>query len=215
MTSLDPSHLPFSNQAQAVYHPSNRPTSSAFPDNLPTPSRHNREKTKEEARRRVRGHMIPLPDLRFEQSYLLSIRPFLKPRPQSKSSIASKGEKLEQQKQTAGTALVQSADQDEVFIWGSDVDVDWANIAWVTFRDQFFAPLIQGAVWGWATIFLSATGVALRTSLYPASHKRQGRIVGGPGGSVERAGGGEAVGGPWWKSWVKSLFGGVETNTVI
>lgn len=80
---------------------------------------------------------------------------------------------------------------------------------------QLFAPLVQGALWGWATIFLSATGVALRASLYPARHTPRGRITGGPGGSTSTAGGGEAVGGEWWRKWVKSWFGGVETSAVI
>lgn len=80
---------------------------------------------------------------------------------------------------------------------------------------QLFAPLVQGALWGWATIFLSATGVALRASLYPARHTPRGKIAGGPGGSTSTAGGGEAVGGEWWRKWVKSWFGGVETSAVI
>lgn len=78
--------------------------------------------------------------------------------------------------------MVQSADRDEVYFWGREVDVDWSSVAWVTIRDQLFAPLVQGALWGWATVLLSATGVALRASLYPARHTVHGRIAGGPGG---------------------------------
>ncbi|TYJ56603.1 hypothetical protein B9479_002695 [Cryptococcus floricola] len=207
MTSLDPSHNPLSHKAQAVYDPAH---SSPFPDNLPQPSRHGHDKAKREGKRRVTRQMPPLPDLRFEQSYLLSIRPFLKPSPRTES-----GREDKKSEKPSGAAVAQSTDRDEVFHWGREVDVDWQKVAWVTIRDQLFAPLIQGAVWGWASILLAATGVALRASLYPASHVRQGRVAGGPGGSIKSAGGGDAVAGGWWKNWVGSFFGGAETNAVI
>jgi hypothetical protein len=34
------------------------------------------------------------------------------------------------------TTNVESSDQDEVFHWGREVDVEWRKLAWVTFRDQ-------------------------------------------------------------------------------
>ena len=61
-------------------------------------------------------------------------------------------------------------------------------------------------------MFLGVTSMALRAALYPASHVPRGRIVGGPGGGIDQAGGGSAVGGTgWWRSWVKSWGGAVET----
>lgn len=32
--------------------------------------------------------------------------------------------------------MVQSADRNEVYFWGREVDVDWSRVAWVTIRDQ-------------------------------------------------------------------------------
>ncbi|OCF71986.1 hypothetical protein I204_07250 [Kwoniella mangroviensis CBS 8886] len=214
MTSLNPSHNPFKSSAQAVHHPSPEKQQSNFPDSLPTVNEHHHEdhkKARKEGRKRVKQAMPVMPDLRFEQSYLLSIRPFLTPRP-TPTTIEKKGQ-IEQTK-PSGT-LVKSADEDRVFHWGRQVDVQWSKVLWVTLRDQVVSPLIQGALWGWATIFLASTGAVLRANLYPESHVRRGRISGGPGGKVDQSGGGNAVGGVgWWKNWVGSLFGGVQSATV-
>lgn len=83
MTTLDPSHNPFSSKAQAVHRP-DREISSQFPDTLPTAhdsesrprrrhrhGRRSREQEREEARERVKASMPPMPDLRFEQVCLL------------------------------------------------------------------------------------------------------------------------------------------------
>jgi len=83
MTSLNPSHNPFrkseGRHAQAVRHPSQEdineePKSSLFPDTLPlSPSASDDEsevaekKARWEGRKRVRGAMPAVPDLRFEQ----------------------------------------------------------------------------------------------------------------------------------------------------
>ncbi|WVR05084.1 hypothetical protein IAU60_002096 [Kwoniella sp. DSM 27419] len=212
MTSLDPSHIPFRSSAQAVHRPSGEDkVSSGFPDTLPSvPKKGDKQgKARRQGRERVKQNVPPLPDLRFEQSYLLSIRPFLTPRP-SRASVQERGpvEHTEKESKT----LVTSADEDSVFHWGRQVDVDWRRVSWVTLRDQVISPLIQGALWGWATVFLASTGAVLRASLYPASHVNKGRITGGPGGSVKAAGGGSAVGETgWWRNWVGSWFGGVET----
>ncbi|WWD15809.1 hypothetical protein CI109_100233 [Kwoniella shandongensis] len=220
MTTLDPSHLPFRHDAQAVHraHPSSSsasPQSATFPDDLPEVTAKDEarghSRARKEGRKRVKNAMPPMPDLRFEQSYLLSIRPFLKPRPDR----ATKAEKGPVPDEKDSKTLVQSADNDEVFHWGREVDVDWRSVSWVTFRDQVMSPLFQGALWGWATLFLSVSGTVLRSSLYPASHINKGRIAGGPGGGISQAGGGDAVGGTgWWRSWVGSWFGAVETATV-
>lgn len=80
---------------------------------------------------------------------------------------------------------------------------------------QVLSPLIQGALWGWGTVLLASTSYALRSALYPPSHVPQGRMTGGPGGKISEAGGGEAVGATgWWRNFVKSWGGAVETAAV-
>lgn len=81
------------------------------------------------------------------QSYLLSIRPFLKLHP-SRAAAAEKGPApVDEKAQTSGGA-VQGAEEDEVFHWGRQVDVDWRMVSWVTVRDQvcFFQVELMGAV---------------------------------------------------------------------
>lgn len=71
-------------------------------------------------------------DIYHRQSFLLSVRPFLRPKP-GKGSRSHLAEKPEQE---VRTGMVQSADRDEVYFWGREVDVDWSRVAWVTIRDQ-------------------------------------------------------------------------------
>ncbi len=76
------------------------------------------------------------------------------------------------------------------------------------------SPLFQGALWGSLSLALSASSAIARRTLYPADHIDKGRIVGGSGGG-SRAGGGRVVGdaskGGWWRSWVGSWGGAVES----
>ncbi|EIW69556.1 hypothetical protein TREMEDRAFT_30372 [Tremella mesenterica DSM 1558] len=206
MTTLNPSHLPIpgSSRGQAIYDPSS--SRDVFPsmdmDHLSDDD--DERKGRREGRKRVRGNMPPLPDLRFEQTI------------SEKGPIPSSTEKEEE----LDVGLVTGAENDEVFHWGRKVRVDWGKVGWITFRDQLISPLIQGALWGWAGIFLSASSMYLRSSLFPASHLRSrdtGRVVGGGGGGVAQAGGGEVVGSGqgWWRRWVKSFAGGLETSTTI
>lgn len=84
---------------------------------------------------------------------------------------------------------------------------------------QLVSPLIQGFFWGVLTVSISAFSQAGRTALYPASHKSKGRITGGEGSGLSQAGGGEAVGETqedgWWRKWVKSWSGGLESLVAL
>lgn len=80
---------------------------------------------------------------------------------------------------------------------------------------QLFSPLVQGALWGLLTIAMGTLSTGLHGALYPASHVAKGRVTGGPRGKV---GGGEVVGGSaktgYWRGFVRSIFGGLETAAV-
>lgn len=68
------------------------------------------------------------------QSYLLSIRPYLSPRP-SPLTRQEKGP-VPDEKGNESKSLVTGAEDDEVFHWGREVDVNWGMVTYITFRDQ-------------------------------------------------------------------------------
>ena len=107
MTSLDPSHIPSrgkDSRGQALY-------------SLPTKP----------------GRPRPvIPDLRFEQSFLKTISPYLQTRPiQSKDGANEKSE--------GGVEGEDGAVE--------VVGVQWGKVLWIVSRDQLMSPLVQGAVW--------------------------------------------------------------------
>lgn len=83
----------------------------------------------------------------------------------------------------------------------------------LTKSDQLLSPLAQGVFWGFAGLFLGTASAFLRANLYSTSHVPKGRLTGGSGGSTSIAGGGSAVGDSegWWRKFVKSWAGSVET----
>ncbi|KAJ9108132.1 hypothetical protein QFC19_002599 [Naganishia cerealis] len=222
MTSLNPSHLPSSSdnprRGQAIYKRETPEDSNEQYDEAGYPKSIKKldRDARKEARQRIKRVQPPIPDLRFEQSYLLSIRPFLHAK--SDKGNAAKGQKSEASNVSGGPesmSLTTSADQDAVFSWGKELEVDYRNLLWVTFKDQLVSPLVQGFFWGVLTVTISTFSQVGRTALYPASHKSQGRISGGEGGELRKAGAGEAVGQTeeegWWRKWVKSWAGGLES----
>ncbi|KAJ3761266.1 hypothetical protein EV361DRAFT_796293 [Lentinula raphanica] len=91
-----------------------------------------------------RPHLPPLPDLRFELTYLRSIQPFVRlrrrPSPDAKVESVSKDENSPFSEQ-AGPAEV--------------IEIEWMHVLWVTARDQIISPLIQGTLWALISFYLS------------------------------------------------------------
>lgn len=73
-----------------------------------------------------------VPDLRFEQSYMRSIKPYihLEPRPEGHSAHAVKLDVM---------PVVDSERQ--------IARLEWGQLIWVTTRDQVISPFLQGALW--------------------------------------------------------------------
>ncbi|RDB27938.1 hypothetical protein Hypma_002161 [Hypsizygus marmoreus] len=122
-----------------------------------------------------------IPDLRFEQSYLRSIQPYVKIQRTSTAGGANTSQEhdenrpgllhesgyehvsaaeIKQQPQTS----IQSAISSEV------IHVQWGRVAWVTTRDQVISPLLQGALWAIASYFLSPISARLGTRVGTFAH---------------------------------------------
>ncbi|EPQ50148.1 hypothetical protein GLOTRDRAFT_112754 [Gloeophyllum trabeum ATCC 11539] len=120
-----------------------------------------------------------LPDLRFETSYLKSIKRYVQ---------VSEGEAGE----------LEHRDEKEGMIAGPllrdvEVQVEWGKVLWVTLRDQVISPFLQGALWGYASLFIRPIIASLR-----------GRPT------VRNVQEGKASG--WLRNWLKATLGGVSTS---
>ena len=106
-----------------------------------------------------RSRLPVIPDLRFEYSYLRSVRPYIHIERSTSASVltdvhpvgpASEDHEYERinipgtQKETEGN--------DKAFfptpIFASEIiHVQWGKVIWITVRDQVISPLLQGALW--------------------------------------------------------------------
>ncbi|KAG8941685.1 hypothetical protein FRC03_004200 [Tulasnella sp. 419] len=134
MTSLDPSHIPnpFAKSKHTqwgaatheveVGHPSHRRRSSSFGSSIAPTSP-------------PRPHFkLPVPDLRFEQSYLLSIKPFIQD--VEEDEHAAEVDLTADENERTSKALAKDAGVVQGGRPGLPVQLDWIGIVWVTIRDQ-------------------------------------------------------------------------------
>ncbi|EST09751.1 hypothetical protein PSEUBRA_000133 [Kalmanozyma brasiliensis GHG001] len=112
----------------------------------------------------ITSKLPTLPDLRFEQSYLATIRGFLHEEHPSKSSDASefveekhglKTDDKSKEDHHHKIAITHSKAKDEHELWLGNLRVEWFPILYVTVRDQLLSPLVQGAVWGLGGLLLT------------------------------------------------------------
>lgn len=75
---------------------------------------------------------MAVPDLRFEQSYMRSVKPYihLEARPEGHTAHSARVDVL---------PIVDAERQ--------IARVDWGKLVWVTTRDQLISPFLQGALW--------------------------------------------------------------------
>ncbi|KAG8950321.1 hypothetical protein FRC04_007763 [Tulasnella sp. 424] len=206
MTSLDPSHIPnpFGREdrwGQAAYsfdREGDRP--SAYPH----PSHGHHQPV---------PHLPKIPELRFEQSYLLSIKPFIHPGNEGDKDVKKGGEK-ESSKRDASMLVQEGVLTETNSVYGVPLRIDWGSVAWVTLRDQVISPLLQGAAWGTATVFLIPLA---RQSIAQLFGSGSGPSSSGPPSASTKDAippATQAEVGPW-RRWVRSLLGGVETDVAL
>jgi len=94
--------------------------------------------------RQRKPHLPPIPDLRFEHSYLRSIASSVhveRLHPPRRPYIRATATYDETLLQKEGLDAIRQNKPVEV------ITVQWGRLFWVTTRDQVIAPLLQGAVW--------------------------------------------------------------------
>lgn len=96
----------------------------------------------EEPRSRKR---LPIPDLRFEQTYLHRIRDCLHIQPSPATVPSEDGDYVSA---TNVVPLLTSSQQ--------VIKIDWKSIAYVTLRDQVLMPMLQGILW-WVALPTKST----------------------------------------------------------
>ncbi|KDN36733.1 hypothetical protein RSAG8_10662, partial [Rhizoctonia solani AG-8 WAC10335] len=196
MTSLDPSHFP-----DIGWKPQPR--------------------TRGEALYEEHSNPLPiktLPDLRFEQAYLLALKPFVHIRADVAVNEKAKSRGSVEEPVVEAAALSEPVGFDivtrgaGVSRYGTPERIEWGKIAWVTIRDQVIAPLVQGTLWGSASIFLGPASkkvaVSLREMFVGPSNQQS------PSTPTPRASRGENNMG-WLRSWVRGLGIDAETNTAL
>ncbi|KAH9933046.1 uncharacterized protein B0H18DRAFT_870951 [Fomitopsis serialis] len=83
--------------------------------------------------------MPAVPDLRFEQSYLASVKPYV----HIERSLA-------EQPAVDGKGKGKAVDAQATV-----VTVQWGRVMWITTRDQIISPFLQGSLRGLAGVFLT------------------------------------------------------------
>ncbi|CAL1699296.1 unnamed protein product [Somion occarium] len=142
-----------------------------------------------------RRRFTAVPDLRFEQSYLRSVRPYVRVE-EIRTEEIFRDEK--------GKAVArddnfppESPEGRVVVLHEENIHIQWGPVLWATTRDQVISPLLQGALWGIAGYFLQPAFAALRSKI--SSWWARGDVFGRGGPRVEGQGIGQL------RSWVGNI----------
>ncbi|KAF9076807.1 hypothetical protein BDP27DRAFT_1254657 [Rhodocollybia butyracea] len=109
--------------------------------------------------RHERHRRPPIPDLRFEISYLRSIQPYIHFR---SLKPAQKPEGKGERKVKQGSGKTEPA------------NIEWGHVLWITLRDQVMSPLFQGALWALVSFYLTPYSARLAHTLSsPLSQMRK------------------------------------------
>ncbi|OJT02966.1 hypothetical protein TRAPUB_6445 [Trametes pubescens] len=105
----------------------------------------------EETERRLqriaeRRRIPPVPDLRFEYSYVRSVAPYVHIEQVSSEQASIPTSEKGKEKAVEGVDVGEPATASTRQVTDV-VHVDWGRIVWITTRDQVISPLLQGALW--------------------------------------------------------------------
>ncbi|KAH7868894.1 uncharacterized protein C8R40DRAFT_803437 [Lentinula edodes] len=126
-----------------------------------------------------RPHFPPLPDLRFEVTYLQSIKPYIRfhHRPANAKTKIPNFAGIDQIT-SMKTESPQLLEREEL------IEIEWMGVLWITVRDQIISPLIQGTLWALVSFYISPFSARVGHELVerlpsrPTSTKKEGRGAG-------------------------------------
>jgi len=116
-----------------------------------------------------RARLPVIPDLRFEYSYLRSIRQYI----EFQLPTDSPGRESIEREAPEDPSYVQVDHMEKIKGKAKEVvHIQWNRVAWVTMRDQVISPLLQGALWAVASYCLSPFFMHLgsQTGTFVRSH---------------------------------------------
>ncbi|GAA5835307.1 hypothetical protein JCM3766R1_004748 [Sporobolomyces carnicolor] len=139
----------------------------------------------------------PIPDLRYEQGILSSIRPFLHSTMTAGGGEQCETKRHEEKQETVEKVVLASsqltatddaksrpsASQSEALM--GPLRIEWGMVTYVLIRDQVVFPLLQGVLWGMAGIYLNGLWqwnrerLALKNSSQLAQQARRSRPASG------------------------------------
>lgn len=95
-----------------------------------------------------RSRLLAIPDLRFEYSYLRSIRPYIRLERSTSASAPMSVHPVD----PALEDETQRNDIDKTIspipvLTSEIIHVQWGKVIWITVRDQVISPLLQGTLW--------------------------------------------------------------------
>lgn len=118
--------------------------------------------------------VLPIPDLRFEYSYLRSIRPFVKLlRTAALPSKVTKTHGGGEDSKNIEKEVPWNGEQ-ATFPKSETLEIQWKRVIWVTARDQFMAPFLQGALWYVSLYRLLTLSDSRKLGLWQASISHRG-----------------------------------------
>jgi len=115
-----------------------------------------------------RLHKLPVPDLRFEYSYLKSIGKYVHRSTAPEQTIDEKA----QAEDHSSLEPQREATAEDVY------SIEWGWVSYITVRDQVIMPFVQGLVWGVASFYLRPlistfmAGIRATKSDSPSSPRR-------------------------------------------
>jgi len=127
-----------------------------------------------------RPRLPVIPDLRFEYSYMRSIRPYIQFE-RSTSAIHPVGPALDDheyerinipgdEKETERNDKPVSSPTP--ILAPEIIRVQWKKVIWITVRDQVISPLVQGALWALVLYHLTPFSAQLGSKMGTIAHER-------------------------------------------